>query len=80
MKNIWPAVTPLIINLPDGTVVRSTHICDYEIPSLPTHLKAHIVLELTVALLIGIHILCKAGCAVILQTWRVTLCTAVKLL
>ena len=21
MKNIWPAVTPLIINLPDGTVV-----------------------------------------------------------
>ena len=64
-KNFRPAVTSLVIYLPDGTVVRSTHICDYEIPGLPTHLKAHIVLESIVASLIGIHILCKAGCAVI---------------
>jgi hypothetical protein len=61
MKNIWPAVTPLVVNIRDDTVVRSTHICDYEIPGLPTQLEAHIVLNLTVALLIGI----KAGCVVI---------------
>ena len=64
MKNIQPAVTPLIVNLLDGTVVRSTHICDYEIPGLPTRLEAHIVPDLTVVLLIGIRVLCKAGCVV----------------
>ncbi len=36
MKNIRSAVTPLVVNLPDGTVVRSTHVCDYEMPGLPT--------------------------------------------
>jgi hypothetical protein len=65
MKNICPAVMPLVINLPDGTVVRSTHIYDYEIPGLPTLLEAHIVPDLTVASLIGIRVLCKAGCVVI---------------
>ncbi len=65
MKNIWPAVTPLIVNLPDGTVVRLTHICDYEIPGLPMLLEAHIVPDLTVVLLIGIRVLCKAGCVII---------------
>jgi hypothetical protein len=65
MKNILPAVTPLVIDLPDGTVVRSTHICDYETPGLPTRLEAHILPDLTVASLIGIRILCKAGCVVI---------------
>jgi hypothetical protein len=56
---------PLIINLPDGTVVRSTHVCDYEIPGLSTLLEVHIVPELTLASLIGIPVLCKAGCVVI---------------
>jgi hypothetical protein len=79
MKNILPAVTPLIINLPDGTVVRSTHICDYEIPGLPTSIEAHIIPDLTVASLIGICILCKSGCIVILQTRHVMLYMAVKL-
>ena len=65
MKNIRSAVTPLVVNLPDGTVVRSTHVCDYEIPGLPTLLEGHIVPELTVASLIGICVLCKAGCIVI---------------
>jgi hypothetical protein len=65
MKNIQPTVTPLVINLPDGTGVQSTHICDYEIPGLPTLLEVHIVPDLTVALLIGIRVLCTAGCVVI---------------
>ena len=79
MKNIRPAVTPLIVNLPDGTVVRSTHVCDYEIPGLPMLLEAHMVSDLTVALLIGIHVLCKAGCIVIFKDKMCSLCTAEKL-
>ena len=36
LKNIRPAVTPLVINLPDGTVVRLTHIWYYIIyPAYP---------------------------------------------
>ncbi len=27
MKNVCPATQPLKINLPDGSIVRSTHIC-----------------------------------------------------
>ena len=65
MKNIRSAVTPLVVNLLDGTLVRSTHVCDYKIPGLPMLLEGDIVLELTVASLIGIHVLCKAGCIVI---------------
>ncbi len=65
VKNIRSAVTPLVVNLPDGTVVQLTHVCDYEIPGLPTLLKAHIVPDLTVASLISIRVLCKAGCVVI---------------
>ncbi len=35
MKNVHQATNPLTINLPDGTMVKSTHICDLEIPGLP---------------------------------------------
>jgi len=59
------ATTPLIINLPDGKKVKSTHVCDIIIPGLPTVLLGHIVPSLTVASLIGIRPLCKAGCTVV---------------
>jgi hypothetical protein len=65
MKNIRPTTNPLNINLPDGTIVKSTHICDLEIPGLPHVLEGHIVPELTVASLVGIKILCKLGCTVL---------------
>ena len=55
------------INLPDGTVEKSTHICNLEIPGLPHVLEGHIVPELTVASLIGIRILCKLGCTVLFR-------------
>ena len=57
--------TPLTINLPDGNKVKSSHVCDIEIPGLPTVLTGHIVPSLTVASLIGIRPLCKAGCKVL---------------
>jgi hypothetical protein len=62
-KNI--ATTPLTINLPDGKKVRSSHVCDIEIPGLPTVLLGHIVPLLTVTSFIGIRPLCKAGCKVV---------------
>ena len=59
------ATTPLTINLSDGTKVKSSHVCDIEIHGLPTVLMGHIVPLLTVASLIGICPLCKAGCKVV---------------
>jgi hypothetical protein len=59
------AKKPLTINLPDGSSVRLTHICDIYIPWLPTVLTGHIVLSLTIASLIGICPLYKAGCTVV---------------
>ena len=34
---------PLKINLPDGTTIWSTHVCDIKIPGLPQILTGHIV-------------------------------------
>ena len=65
MKNVRIAPNPLNINLPDGKMVHSTHICDVEIPGLPHVLEGHIVPALNGASLIGIRILCKVGCRVV---------------
>jgi hypothetical protein len=66
MQNVRSATNPLTIKKADGNTVRSTHICDVEIPGLPHVLEGHIVPALNVASLIGIWILCKVGCKVIL--------------
>jgi hypothetical protein len=65
VKNKRPATKPLSINLPDGRQVKSTHICDINIPGLPTMLTGHIVPNLAIASLFGIRVLCKAGCKVV---------------
>jgi hypothetical protein len=65
MKNVHPATNPLNINLPYGTMVKLMHMWDFKIPGLPNVLEGHIVPDLTVALLIGIQILCKMGCIVV---------------
>jgi hypothetical protein len=64
VNNKRVAQQPLTISLPDGTKVKSTHECDITIPGLPTVLTGHIVPSLTVASLIGIRVLCEAGCTV----------------
>ncbi len=61
------AVSPLKINLPDGKKIQSTQVCDINIPGLPTTLTGHIVPSLTIAPLISIRPLCKAGCRVTLS-------------
>ena len=65
IKNLRKANNPITISLPDGSKVTSTHICDITIPGLPTVLTGHIVPGITMASLIGIRILCKAGCKVV---------------
>ena len=65
MKNIHSTMDPLTINLPNGEIVHSTHICDISIPGLPMILTGHIVPGLSMASLMGIRVLCKAGCKVI---------------
>ena len=65
MKNICPAKNPLNINLPDGKVVNLTHACSLKVSGLPYVLKGHIIPNITVASLIGIHILCKVGCIIV---------------
>jgi hypothetical protein len=61
VKNKRPALKPLTINLPDGRQIKLTHICDIDIPGLPTTLTGHIVPHLAIASLFGIRVLCKAG-------------------
>jgi len=63
-KNLRRADHPITTTLPDGSKVVSTHICDITIPGLPTMLMGHIVPSITMASLMGIRILCKAGCKV----------------
>jgi hypothetical protein len=53
---------PLTINLPNGKIVHSMHECDISILGLPMILTGHIVSGLSMASLMGIRVLCKAGC------------------
>jgi hypothetical protein len=64
MANKCITTSPLTINMPDGKKIQSTHVCDIHIPGLPTVLVGHIVPLLSIASLIGIRPLCKAGCTV----------------
>ena len=64
VKNKRVARHPLTINLPDCAKVRSTHECDVMYPGLPVKLTGHIVPGLTILSLIGIRVLCEAGCNV----------------
>ena len=65
MSNVPPATQPLTINLPYRTIVKSTLICDVMVLGLANVLDGHIVPGLTVASLVAILILCKAGCIVV---------------
>jgi len=64
-NNIRVARNPINISLPDGKRITSTHTCDIVIPGLPQTLVGHIVPEMKMASLLGIRILCKAGCEVV---------------
>jgi hypothetical protein len=61
MSNVHPEIQPLKINQPNKRIVKSTHICDVLVPGLTNVLEGHIATGLTVASLVRICILCKAG-------------------
>jgi hypothetical protein len=65
VNKLQPLLQPLTINLPDSSKVKSTHMCKITIPGLPTIFTGHIIPKLTIASLIGIRVLCKAGCTVV---------------
>ena len=55
----------LIINLPDGTQLKSTHTCYIDVPWLPKEaIRAHIVPGMAHTSLIPIKVLTDAGCKV----------------
>jgi hypothetical protein len=60
MQNEKQAVLPLTINLPNSEKVQSTQTYKINIPGLPVALTSHIIPGLSMASLMGIHILCKA--------------------
>ena len=62
------AEKPIEIEMPNGTVERSTHTCYLRIPGLPKELrKRHIVPGLSHSSLVSIRKLCKGGCEVIFK-------------
>jgi hypothetical protein len=64
VTNISPSTkTPIIINLPDGSQIKSTHTCEIDNPDLPKEARhAHIVPGLAHTSLVSIKMLCDAGC------------------
>ena len=65
IKNQRVATNPLVINLPDGDVLRSSHVGKLDIPALPHKARvAHIVPGLAHSSLVSIKMLCDAGCKV----------------
>jgi len=54
--NKCPTTHPLKVVLADGRIVLSTHMCDINIDGLPAVLTGHIIPDLSIASLIGIHI------------------------
>jgi len=65
VKNITPTDSPLVITLPDGQTLQSTHTCKLDAPWLPWQArKAHIVPGLAHTSLVLIKILCEEGCKV----------------
>jgi hypothetical protein len=65
VTNIAPVIQALVINLPDGKQLVSTHTCCLNVPWLPAPAReAHIVPGLAHASLVSIKTLCDAGCRV----------------
>ena len=68
VTEISPATISLVINLPDGETIKSTHTYKLAIPWLPDESKiSHIVPGLVHSSLVSIKVLCDVGCKVIYE-------------
>jgi hypothetical protein len=79
-NNKWPATHPIQISLPDRRKVTSINICDTTIPKSPITLTGHIVPEMIIASLLGVRILCKAGCVIVFDDKTCCICYRGKLI
>lgn len=69
--NKRPAIHPITIHNPNGTIMHSTHIAELNVPTLPLAArKAHIVPALHSLPLLSIGQLCDAGCQITLDADR----------
>jgi hypothetical protein len=55
---------PPTVSLADGHQVLLTHMCNIQIKGLPFPLTGHIIPNLSIASLFGIHVLAEVGCEV----------------
>jgi hypothetical protein len=60
--NKWITTNPLKVSLADRLTL--THMCNIYIDGLPFPLTGHIIPEVTIASLFGIHVLTNIGCKV----------------
>jgi len=66
VRNKHPTFNPLKIKLPDGSVIKSSHTCNLDIPWLPNSVtEAHIVPGLAHSSLVATKKFCDAGCKII---------------
>jgi hypothetical protein len=72
-SNKQEAHVPLIVNMPNGTTIQSSHICDLLLADLPPQArKAHILPGLVHNSLISVGQLCDNGCSVTFTQEQVT--------
>jgi hypothetical protein len=72
--NQKPALTPIAIRNPNGSIMYSTHIADLNIPSIPSGARhVHLVPELSSHSLLSMGQLCDAGCHVAFDATTVTI-------
>ena len=70
-EEIEEAIKPIEIEMPNGTVEKSSHTCYLRIPGLPKELrKGHIVPGLSHSSLVSIKMLCRGGCEVIFKEYE----------
>ena len=72
--NVRPSATPLVVQLPDGTTMSSSHIAELNIPQLPVSAcTVHLFPALGDTSLLSIGQLCDAGCTATFTDSSVTI-------
>ena len=69
VNNKRPAMNPLTVMIPDGSILQTTHECDINWPCLPQSARiGHILPGLKNKTLLSVVQLCAAGCTVLFST------------
>jgi hypothetical protein len=72
--NILPTAVPIVVRLPNGEPVCSTHKCTLDIPSLPPGAHAaHIIPGLASHSLLSTVMMCNAECTITFTKIRCTI-------